>query len=49
MTLRWVGERLAMGHYPRVTQAVSRVERRPGRKARRLRARLLEFDTKEEV
>jgi hypothetical protein len=32
MSLRWVGQTLAMGHYTRVTQAVSRVGRQPGRK-----------------
>jgi len=37
VTLRWVGERLDMGHYTRVTQAVSRVERRPSRRVARLR------------
>jgi hypothetical protein len=40
VTLRWIGQRLAMGHYTRVTQAVSRMERKPGRKLRHLRARL---------
>ena len=47
VTLRWVGERLDMGHYTRVTQAVSRVERRPGRKAAHLRDRLRQLDTLE--
>jgi len=37
VTLRWVGERLDMGHYTRVTQAVSRVERHPSRRVARLR------------
>jgi len=32
LTLRWVGERLAMGYSMRVTQVVSRVERRPSRR-----------------
>lgn len=40
---------LATGAYKCVWQAVSRVECRPGRKARRLRGRLLELDTEEEV
>ena len=34
---RWVAERLGMGHYPRVTQAVSRLNRKPGRKFRTMR------------
>ncbi len=38
--LRWVSQRLAMGHYSRVTQALSRVRRRPGRKLQRLQRRL---------
>jgi len=38
--LRWVAERLRMGHYTRVTQAVSRMNRRPGRKLKPLRNKL---------
>ena len=38
--LRWVSERLAMGHYTRVTQAISRMKRRPGRKHEQLRRKL---------
>ena len=38
--LRWVSERLKMGHYTRVTQALSRMERRPGRKLKQLQQRL---------
>jgi hypothetical protein len=30
--LRWVSERLAMGHFTRVSQAISVVQRRPARK-----------------
>jgi len=37
VTLRRVGERLDLGHYTRVTQAVSRVERRPSWRVARLR------------
>ena len=37
VTLRWMGERLDLGHYTRVTQEVSRVERRPSRRVARLR------------
>ena len=40
VTLRRVGERLAMGHHTRVKQAVSPARRRPGRKVAALRARL---------
>ena len=40
MPLRWVSERLHMGHYSRVTQAVSRMRRRPGRKLEQLRRKL---------
>jgi len=36
-SLRWVSERLQMGHYTTVTQAVSRMNRKPGRKLRALR------------
>src|SRR5262245_33318458 len=43
--LRWVGERLGMGHYSRVAQAVSRMRRRPGRKLEKFRRQLLQaFD-----
>src|SRR2546422_3065345 len=38
--LRWVAERLRMGHYTRVTQAVSRMNRRPGPKLKPLRNKL---------
>lgn len=43
-SLRWVGEALAMGHYTRVTQAVSRMKRKPGRKLEKLRQRLIKTD-----
>ena len=38
--LRWVSDRLKMGHYTRVTQALSRMERHPARKLKHLRQRL---------
>jgi putative transposase len=38
--LRWVSERLAMGHYSRGSQAVSRMRRRPGAKLEKLRRTL---------
>ena len=47
VTLRWVGERLGMGHYTRVTQAVSRMNRKPGRKQAALGKRLVALDGKE--
>ncbi len=40
VTLRWVAQRLGMGHYTRVTQAISRVSRRPSRELARLQRRL---------
>ena len=42
--LRWVSERLGMGHYTRVTQAVSRMRRRPGRQLRAMAAKLAKFE-----
>jgi hypothetical protein len=47
--LRWVSERLAMGHYTRVTQAVSRMDRRPGRRPRALQRKLEPLPTGEEL
>jgi len=44
VSLRWASERLGMGHYTRVTQAVSRANRKPGRKLRRLRETLLALE-----
>jgi hypothetical protein len=41
VSLRWVSERLGMGHYTRVTQAVSRMNRKPGRQLWRMREKLL--------
>ncbi len=37
---RWVSERLHMGHYSRVSQAMSRMSRQPGRKLDQLRRKL---------
>lgn len=39
--LRWVGQRLEMGHYTRVTQAVSRMKHHPTRKLQSFKKRLL--------
>jgi hypothetical protein len=44
--LRWVGDRLRMGHYRRVSQAVGRVNRQPAKKLRRLLQTLAELDEK---
>ena len=46
VTLRWVSQRLDMGHYRRVTQAVSRVARPPARKVAALGDRLRRLDEK---
>jgi len=46
VSLRWVGERLRMGHYSRVSQAVSRANRKPAKKLRRLMHLLAELDEK---
>ncbi|MGA2866277.1 MAG: transposase [Verrucomicrobiota bacterium] len=45
--LRWVSERLGMGHSSRVAQAVSRMRRRPGRKLEKLRRELAQAFNKE--
>jgi len=41
VSLRWVSERLGMGHYTRVTQAISRMRRKPGRKLEGMKRQLL--------
>jgi hypothetical protein len=41
VSLRWVGQLLEMGHYTRVTQAVSRMKRKPGRRLEKLKQCLL--------
>jgi hypothetical protein len=46
VSLRWVSEALAMGHDTRVSQAVNRLRRKPGRKLKRLQQLLLEADGK---
>ena len=46
--LRWVSQRLEMGHYSRVAQAVSRMRQRPGPSLEKLRRKLLRaLDRKE--
>jgi len=44
VSLRWVSQRLEMGHYSRVSQAVSRMARSPSRKLRKLKEKLLQSD-----
>jgi hypothetical protein len=39
--LLWVNERLVMGHYSRVSQAIGQLKRRLGRKHQRLRRKLM--------
>jgi hypothetical protein len=46
--LRWVSQELEMGHYTRVTQAVSRLKRKPGRKLGTLKRQLLQMEKKGE-
>jgi hypothetical protein len=40
VSVRWVSQRLDMGHYTRVTQAISRVARRPSRKHKTIKRKL---------
>jgi hypothetical protein len=42
VSLRWVSEELAMGHHTRVSQAVSRLRRKPGKKLKGMQQMLLE-------
>ena len=44
VSLRWVAQRLQMGQYTRVSQAVSRMNRKPGRKLRALREKLVALE-----
>jgi REP element-mobilizing transposase RayT len=44
VSLRWVSQELDMGHYTRVTQAVSRMQRKPARKLENLKRRLLQME-----
>ena len=44
--LRWISQELEMGHYTRVTQAVSRLKRKPGRKLEKLKHLLLQMEKK---
>ena len=40
VSLRWVSQRLQMGHYTRVTQAVSRMNRNPDKRLKKLGRKL---------
>jgi hypothetical protein len=44
VSLRWVSQRLEMGHYSRVSQAVSRMARKPSRKLQKLKEKLIQSD-----
>jgi putative transposase len=44
VSLRWVSQRLEMGHYSRVSQAVSRMARSPNRHLAKLKEKLMESD-----
>ena len=46
--LRWVSQELEMGHYTRVTQAVSRRKRKPRRKLEKLKRQLPQMEKKNE-
>ena len=48
VTLRWVVERLGMGHYTRVTQAISRMSHRPGRKLEKLKRKLMVLESQQQ-
>jgi len=47
VSLRWVSERLKMGHYSRVTQAIRRAECRPGRKINQIKHKLARLESLE--
>jgi hypothetical protein len=47
VSLRWVSERLGMGHYTRVTQAIRRAERQPGRKINQIKRKLARLESLE--
>jgi putative transposase len=49
VSLRWVSERLGMGHYTRVTQAINRAGRRPGWKLNRIKRKLVRLETMNQV
>jgi hypothetical protein len=43
VSLRWVSERLQMGHYTRATQAIGRVTRKPTREQKRVKRKLTDL------
>jgi hypothetical protein len=45
--LRWVSEHLAMGHFTRVSQAITQVKSRPGRKHEQIKGRLTRMGRQE--
>lgn len=47
VSLAWVSERLQMGQYTRVSQAVSRMSRKPGRKLQSLQKKLMGLETEQ--
>jgi len=49
VSLRWVSKRLGMGHYSRVTQAINRAGRRPGRKLNQVKRKLARLETMSQV
>jgi REP element-mobilizing transposase RayT len=44
VSLRWLSERLAMGHFTRVSQGISVVKRHPDRKLEQLRRKLIRLE-----
>jgi REP element-mobilizing transposase RayT len=48
VSLRWVSQKLEMGHYTRVTQAVSRLKRKPGKKLEKLKRQLQQLKENDE-
>ena len=38
--MRWLSARLVMGHFTRVSQAISQVQRRPGKEQKTVQRRL---------
>ncbi len=45
VSLRWVSRRLEMGHYSRVSQAVSRMARKPGRRLEKWKEKLTQSES----
>jgi hypothetical protein len=44
VSLRWLSDRLAMGHFTRVSQGISVVKRHPDRKLEQLRRKLIRLE-----